>query len=168
MTLWLVGMMGSGKSAAGVLAAERLGIPFIDTDHVVEDSTGMSVAELWAQKGETKFREHERHAVEKVSDFGGLIATGGGVVLDPGNRQVMRETGRVIWLQSSPSVLARRLENVSDRPAINQSVLDREVFLKDLLEEREDLYRDASDTVIDTTDVDVDAVASVIEAIWNG
>ena len=165
MTMWLVGMMGSGKSSAGRLAASSLDVEFSDTDVVVAERMGCSVAQLWDEVGEAAFRELEKVATAYLANREGIVATGGGVVLDADNRQILRESGRVVWLRASPSVLSGRIKSNTDRPLMPGS--GRVEALDAFLGERSAFYAEVSDHQIDTEDKDVVEVAHEIEAVWN-
>ncbi|MFZ5823838.1 MAG: shikimate kinase [Bacillota bacterium] len=109
MNIVLIGLMGSGKSAVGRLLAERLGRPFVDTDELVVQQTGRSIADLFATEGEAAFREREAAVIAQVTAHDGqVIATGGGAVLRPENREALRRTGLVIWLDAPPEALYQR------------------------------------------------------------
>jgi shikimate kinase len=97
--MWLVGMVGSGKSTVGTAAAQILGVPFFDTDSMVEASAGRGIPEPWGSDGEREFRDLERVAVSSVPKGRCIAAAGGGAVIDPLNRQRM-SGDRVIWLQT--------------------------------------------------------------------
>ena len=89
--VWLIGMMGSGKSTVGRLVADRLGRPFYDTDELIEQAGDASIPEIFAEEGESGFRERERWTVEDVASRPpGIVATGGGIILDPANIKTMR------------------------------------------------------------------------------
>ncbi len=166
MTLWLVGMMGSGKTTSGELAASRLGVPFRDTDEVVAERMGCSVAQLWGKFGEATFRDMEKVALSKLAGSEGIVATGGGVVLDEDNRRILSESQRVVWLEASPTVLEMRLDSTVDRPGLVSSEIRTVDFLSELLDERLPLYTEVASHRISTDSIDADAVAKEIEDIW--
>ncbi len=166
MTLWLIGMMGSGKTTSGELAASRLGVPFRDTDEVVAERMGCSVAQLWGTLGEATFRDMEKVALSKLAGSEGIVATGGGVVLDEGNRRILSESQRVVWLEASPTVLEMRLDSTGDRPGLVSSEIRTVDFLSELLDERLPLYTEVASHRISTDSIDADAVAKEIEDIW--
>ena len=109
--LVLVGMMGAGKTTVGRRCATRLGRGFVDTDDLVESTTGMRVAEIFETQGEPAFRELERVAVADAcaSPEPLVIACGGGAVLDPDSRRALRDAGLVVWLRAAPEVLSGRV-----------------------------------------------------------
>ena len=98
MTLWLVGMMGSGKTSAGQRAAELAGARFIDLDSEIERTVNMPISEVWSSRGEAEFRVLERQAVTDVAGEAAIVSTGGGAVLDERSRDLMKSTGKVVWL----------------------------------------------------------------------
>lgn len=166
MTMWLVGMMGSGKSAAGRLAASRLGVAFADTDELVAEAAGLLIQELWEEEGEAGFREQERGVVKALAGFDGIVATGGGLVLDEGNRAVIGE-GTVVWLKADTRVLAERLgPSAAHRPLLSGGATPAETLTR-ILEERDALYRMVADHEIDTSGSDVESTARRIEGLWS-
>ncbi len=157
--------MAAGKSTAGREAASRVGAGFADTDALVEERAGCSVAELWGQRGEAAFREFEAAVVQEVA--GGppaVIATGGGVVLDPRNIQAMRASGVVVWLEGPPGELAQRAGG--GRPLLEG--VDAESRLRELLEIRTPLYEVAAHHRIDTTGRTPADVAADVAGYWPG
>ncbi len=113
--VWLIGMMGSGKTTVGAILAERMGRPLIDTDVAVMEETGRTIPELF-DDSEELFRSAEAHAIVLASESDpAVIATGGGAVLDEANLAVMRMTGTVVLLEATSEELERRLNGVSDQ-----------------------------------------------------
>ena len=155
--VWLVGVMGAGKTSAGRLAAAALGMPFRDTDAMVEEEADASIASIWRVQGEARFRELESAAVAQAAQGEGLVATGGGVVLSEGNRALMR--GTVIWLAARPETLARRIGS-DGRPLLEgAAVADR---MKRIIEERAPFYEKVATHVLATDEMDVTQVADEI------
>jgi shikimate kinase len=165
MTLWLVGMMGSGKTTAGGRAAARLGVRFVDVDEEIASDSGQSVPELWAERGEQAFREMEAAAIERVAGDRAIVSTGGGAVLDPASRARMKATGTVVWLRVLPDVAAARLDSNRGRPLLDDDP-DPGARVAALLQERASAYEDAADYDIDTSELSVEEVAMRIEALW--
>jgi len=161
--LYLTGNMGSGKTTVGRLAAQRLGAPFYDLDQRIEQATGRTIAELFAQYGEEAFRQLERKALaETLFLWDGIVATGGGVVLDELNRKAMRLLGWVIYLRASPETLWQRLQHATDRPLLRtESPYET---LQAIVQAREPLYQEA-DWVIDTDALSPEEVAEEIVRI---
>jgi len=145
--LWLVGMMGSGKSTIGRIAADRLGVPFLDTDETVVARLGSSIPAVWAEWGEEGFRRFESEELTKAAMSGPcVVATGGGAVIEPDNVTLMRRTGTVVWLAARPEVLAERLQDGTGRPLLASNPLDE---LRRILSEREPLYRSAAHHILE-------------------
>lgn len=162
----LVGLSGSGKSSVAPLLASRLGYgAAVDLDRVVEQMFSRPVAQIFAEEGETRFREFESDALaEALSGPPTVIATGGGSVLDRSNRARLRDPGVfVVWLKGSPSRLAERLTDTTEaRPLLSG---DPVFALQRLAEERDALYQEVADAVIDVDGLDVRSVVDEIERI---
>jgi shikimate kinase len=160
--LVLVGMMGSGKTSVGRLAAERLHRPFVDTDALIEARTGRTVRQIFVEDGEAAFRDAEVDALADslASAEPSVIAAAGGVVLRPENRAALkRARARVIWLCADPELLAERARSGGHRPLLDA---DPEGMLRTMWAERESLYRDAADAIVR---VDGRTVYEVVEAV---
>lgn len=168
MRLWLIGMMGSGKTTAGQEAADSLGVTFVDTDDEVEKLYGGNISAIWADGGDEMFRSLETEAVcAAAKHVEAIIATGGGAVLKVENRQAMAEGGEIVWLSAgSEAILSRLGDSSSDRPLLTGSEhpADR---LETLLDARRNSYRKLADHVIETDTLTVDEVANKISALWN-
>jgi shikimate kinase len=146
--LWLVGMMGSGKTTVGRVVAARADRPFRDVDLIVAERLGTSIPELWQRDGEDTFRALESAIIEELAAAdNAIISTGGGAILREGNRNAMRRTGTVVWLQAPAPVLARRVGGSLDRPVLGGGGEDR---LRELLDERIDAYAAASHHTVST------------------
>jgi len=142
--IYLVGMMGVGKSTVGVRLAERLGRVFIDTDQRVEEKAGRPIAEIFAAVGEAGFRKLEAEVVLASGMDGAVIALGGGAVAQPGAIDRLLESGVVIYLEADPTVLVDRIGDLESRPLL--AGLDRAARVEKLsclLEERGPFYRRA-------------------------
>ena len=164
--MWLIGMMGSGKTTAGRAAAEDLGVQFADTDEFVADRMGCSVAQLWGSIGEAAFRDLERVAVSTLSEVDGIVATGGGVVLDDTNRQVLASSEKVIWLEASPETLSQRIESANTRPLLIETDQPYETELGVLLADRSILYKEVATHRIETDGIDAGVIVNMIEKVW--
>jgi len=164
----LIGFMGTGKTAVGRALAARLGLAFVDTDALVEERAGRSVARIFAEDGEEVFRRLESEAVASAGDRAGtVIATGGGVVLRPENMARLRQRGMVVALRAAPAAILARVGAGSARPLLGANPEER---VRRLLVERGPLYEDA-DLVVDTSDLSTDEIARCIEAFamtWKG
>ncbi len=149
MRLALVGLPGCGKSTLGRQLARRLGLPFIDADAEIESRIGMPIRQYFEMEGEAAFREIETQAVEELcrrDEF--VLATGGGAVLKPQNREVLSRCCTVVYLRASPEDLWRRLRHDTKRPLLQ--VQDGLARLQKLAHEREPLYSEVADFVIET------------------
>jgi len=147
--IFLVGMMGAGKTTLGKSLAQRLGVAFIDLDRVLVDRTGVPVATIFEIEGEQGFRKRESLALaEAAAGDGCVIATGGGAILAEENRRVMRDNGTVVYLRARLESLWERTRHDSSRPLLKTP--DPRGTLERLLGERDPLYREAAHVIVDT------------------
>jgi shikimate kinase len=157
----LFGFMGVGKTTVGRLLAPRLGYRFIDSDTEAEREMGMKVSEAFTLLGEPEFRAAERRVITRLSRSNGqVIALGGGAVLDPGNVEALRRTGRMILLTASPEEISLRTRGDSSRPLLAGG--DKLSRIRALVEERRERYIAAADMVVDTNGVPPIRVAEAI------
>ena len=166
-SLYLVGMMGSGKTSTGRPLAERLGYGFVDADAVIEQAAGCSIPEIFERDGEAGFRSLESQVLNAISQRHSLVvATGGGVVTQPENWGVLH-SGIVIWLDVVPDQLMQRLKADSTvRPLLQTA--DPEADLKALLNKRQPLYAEADLTVVindETPDVVADGILQLLPSL---
>lgn len=160
----LVGPMGSGKSHVGRLLAARLALDFADADARIEADAGMPIPAIFAAEGEAGFRVREsRVLADMLAQDGQVIATGGGAVLEAGNRVAMRAAARVIYLQVEPAEQLRRLASDTGRPLL--AVPDRAQRLADLQALREPLYREVADLVFATGMLAPETVAETLATL---
>ena len=144
-------MPGSGKSTVGRYVARHLGLPFIDTDHLIEQRIGCSIRDYFETQGEPAFRDIEQAVIYEVTQLPGhVVATGGGAVLREVNRQVLHSRTTVVYLRSTPEDLARRLRHDTRRPLLQQGGADPLRRLRSLFQERDPLYRRTAHFVIET------------------
>lgn len=146
--IYLVGLMGAGKTTIGRVLARRMGWRFVDSDHEIVSRTGVSIPTIFEIEGEDGFRRRERQVVAELSTETNLvIATGGGVVLAPENRDCLARNGMVVFLDVSPRQLYERTRHDKNRPLLQvENPLQR---LQALHDERAPLYREVADVVID-------------------
>ena len=148
-SLALVGMPGSGKSTVGRHLARRLGLPFFDSDHVIEERLGCSIREFFEREGEPAFRDVEEEVIASLSaGAGGVLATGGGAVLREANRSRLRQAGHVVYLRSTPEEIVRRVRHDTQRPLLQGG--DPLGRLRTLYAERDPLYRETAHFIIET------------------
>lgn len=161
--LFLVGMMGAGKTTVGRQLAKRLGKSFHDSDREIEARTGVGVAVIFDIEGEAGFRKREAEVIEQVTALDDIVlATGGGAVLDPRNRDYLRSRGFVVYLHAPPPVLFLRTRGDRARPLLHG--VDPRERLERIYAERDPLYREVADMVVDTGRQSVSAlIAQVLE-----
>ncbi len=163
MIVALVGMPGCGKSTVGRQLARQLGTDFVDTDTELERRLGMPVRSFFEAHGEEAFRREEEAVVEEVTRLpAGVVATGGGAVLRPANREALRARTRTFYLRATPEELFRRLRHDTRRPLLQ--VADPQARLRELYRERDPLYRRVAHFVIETPRPSVAAMLSMILA----
>ena len=158
----LVGMPGSGKSTVGRQLARRLGLPFVDLDQRLEQRLGTSIRDYFDQHGEAAFRDHEAALLaELAAQPGGMVlSTGGGAVLRPENRQVLRDFGNVLYLRASPEEIFKRVKHDRTRPLLQvNNPLQK---LRELYAQRDALYREAATYVIETGRPTVQTLVNMI------
>ena len=165
-SVYLIGMMGSGKTSTGRPLAERLGYGFVDADAVIEQAAGCSIAEMFQRDGEPEFRALEKQVLNSISQRHSLVvATGGGVVTQRENWGVLH-TGIVIWLDVVQEQLLKRLQtDKTVRPLLQTA--DPETALNELLAERKGLYAEADLTVV-INDEPPEAIADGIVQLLPG
>ena len=166
-SLYLVGMMGSGKTSTGRPLAERLGYGFVDADAVIEQAAGCSIPEIFERDGEAGFRSLESQVLSAISQRHSLVvATGGGVVTQPENWGLLH-SGIVIWLDVVPEQLLQRLKADSTvRPLLQTA--DPEAALNALLNERRSLYAEADLTVVindETPETVADGILQLVPSL---
>lgn len=161
MIVSLVGMPGSGKSTVGRHLARQLGLRFVDSDTEIERSLGGSIRDYFAAHGEDAFRELEQRTIDELTRQPGcVLATGGGAVLRPANREALHARTQVFYLRSTPEELFRRLRHDSTRPLLQ--VADPQRKLRELFRDRDPLYRRCAHFVIETTRPSVPALIGMV------
>lgn len=149
----LIGLMGSGKTTVGSKVAQMVGFQFVDTDHLIVETAGMSIPEIFAAEGEAHFRLRESAALRSlIGKRGCVIATGGGIVTQPRNLSILRHLGYIVWLEADPERLARRTSQNSNRPLLAGEE-DPKLKLERLLNERKPLYKSVADLRIQTAEL---------------
>jgi shikimate kinase len=147
--IFLIGLMGAGKSTVGKVLAKKLGRRFLDADHVIEDRCGVKIPVIFEMEGEEGFRKREAQAIRDItSEQDIILATGGGAVLLPENRDVLKNRGTVIYLHANPIELWYRTKGGEGRPLLQNG--DAKKILENLYTVRDPLYREIADHVIET------------------
>ena len=160
----LVGLMGAGKTRVGRRLAEKLGLPFLDTDQEIEAETGKMIAELFAQIGEPAFRDGERRMIARLLQGPAkIVATGGGAFMDPRTRDTIRERGLSVWLRADLDTLVARTARSQKRPLLQG--VDRPAKLAELMALRYPTYAEAHLTVDSLHGPVEHTVDSVLEAL---
>ncbi|MFH1201861.1 MAG: shikimate kinase [Candidatus Omnitrophota bacterium] len=158
--IYLIGFMGTGKTAVGKALAKRLNLKFLDLDSLIEEKEGLKITEIFSQKGEPYFRKVEKGVVKEISQKSGLVVgCGGGVVLDNENLDNLKKTGIIVCLKASPRVILSRTKDTRYRPLLD--VLDPKAKIAELLNLREPFYAKA-DYQIDTSSLTIDEVVANI------
>jgi shikimate kinase/3-dehydroquinate synthase len=159
--IFLVGLMGAGKTTIGRQLARRLGMAFIDSDHEIEARTGASIPWIFEIEGEPSFRRREADVIRDLTGQRGIVlATGGGAVLDPSSRALLAERGTVVYLRASVGSILQRTSHDKNRPLLQTA--DPRRKLEDLTAQREPLYREIADLVIDTGRPNVQSMVQTI------
>ncbi len=146
-SLVLVGLMGAGKSSVGKRLAARLGLPFFDADTEIEKAAGASIPDIFAEHGETAFRDGERRVIARLLEQSPIVlATGGGAFMNEETRARIRERALSVWLKAELDVLVRRCARRSNRPLLLQG--DPRSVLAGLMAQRYPVYAEADITVL--------------------
>ena len=165
--LFLVGLMGAGKTTVGRLLARKLGKRFIDSDHEIEARTGASIPWIFEIEGEASFRRREAEVIrELTSQTGIILATGGGAILNPETRQYLKSRGTVIYLRASVNSILQRTSHDKNRPLLQTA--DPRKKIEELAHQREPLYTEVADIVVDTgrTNVQVLVQSVLLQLGW--
>ncbi len=161
-TIWLVGMMGAGKTTIGPLLAKRLGCAYVDSDCEVEKDCGVSLVELFRTQGEEIFRRHECAVIARLSGLPLVVALGGGAIAQPGAGTQLAETGRIVYLRTRPETLNARLAGGGERPLLaGCAPEERLARLRVLLADREPYYA-AAHVIVDTDERSAEEVVEQI------
>jgi shikimate kinase len=156
--------MGAGKTTIGRLLAKQLGRRFYDSDKVIEERTGATIALIFELEMEEGFRKREKAVIDELTQYQDIIlATGGGVVLDPENREHLSSRGHVIYLKAPIDFLLQRTARDNNRPLLHTD--DPRRKLQEIMDARDPLYREIADTIIETDSCPVKQVVTKILSI---
>jgi shikimate kinase len=160
--IFLVGLMGAGKTSVGKLLARRLGKAFHDCDQEIERATGVKIPIIFEIEGEAGFRAREARMLEELAARRDIVlATGGGAVLSAANRRLLAENGVVVYLRASAPELWGRTRHDKNRPLLKTA--DPQARLEQLFAERDPLYREVADIIVDTGNQSVGNLAHRLE-----
>ncbi len=160
--LFLVGPMGAGKSAVGRQLARLLHLEFVDSDDEIETRTGVDIPVIFEKEGEEGFRKREVKIIDELSQREGVVlATGGGAIADAESRNRLGARGFVVYLHTSVKQQLERTRSGRERPLLEND--NREKVLQDLMDERDPLYRQISDLIVETDGRRVQTVAREIQ-----
>jgi shikimate kinase len=150
--LVLIGFMGTGKSAVGKRVARSLGFSFLDTDVLIEQMSGKTIARIFEEEGEDYFRQWEAEALRRsVRIQNAVIATGGGIVTREENRRLLTRAGHVVWMKTDPEIILERVSRRRIRPLL-RTENPRETIAR-LLKQRTEWYRQSADEIVDTSNL---------------
>ncbi|MGD8926504.1 MAG: shikimate kinase AroK [Thioalkalispiraceae bacterium] len=161
-SIFLVGPMGVGKTTIGRQLAKLLGYEFLDSDHEIEAKTGATIAWIFDVEGETGFRQREQAMIDDLTRRRGIVlATGGGAVINPENREALKQRGLVVYLKADVDELIKRTSHDKNRPLL-QTENPRQK-LEALIREREPWYLEVADLVFDTQRKNSTASANILQ-----
>jgi len=161
-SIFLVGLMGAGKTSVGKVLARRLGKTFYDCDHEIERVTGVKVSVIFDIEGEAGFRARETKVLAELVERRDIVlATGGGAVLSADNRKLLAGHGVVVYLRATAADLWARTRHDKNRPLLRTA--DPLARLRELFDERDPLYRSAADIIVDTGDQSLASLAHKLE-----
>jgi shikimate kinase len=167
----LIGYRGTGKSAVGKRLADKLRMPFYDTDELVERDAGRSIRDMVEEKGWAYFRKRECEIVRKLALLQrGVVATGGGVVLDQGNCDILKKHGLLIWLRADVMTMVERMREDATSKERRPSFLHDDAFreTEDVLKQRIPIYRGLADFSLDTKGKNIDEIVNAVCEFTSG
>lgn len=158
----LIGFMGCGKTSIGIRLSYRLRRTLIDTDKMIERQQQMSISEIFSRLGEEEFRQMETRCLEQLAGqtSAQIISVGGGLPVREENRRLLKQLGTVVYLRVTPETVCKRLAGDTTRPLLQGE--DPEGKVRSLMAERKACYEAAADVILDTDDMDFDAVLEAI------
>ena len=170
MNLYLIGYRGSGKSTVAPLVAKLLDLTSVDTDQLIEETSGTSIAEIFASQGEPGFRQLESEALRKFSKAAHLvISLGGGAPVAEANRKWMEQNGKTVWLTAKPELLWQRISSDVSSPVGRPALTDHDGLteVRQLVTERNPVYMECADYTIEVASMSPEQIAAEIACWWN-
>ena len=162
--IYLVGLMGSGKTTLGKILSKKLDKIFYDSDQVIEEKLGVDVPMIFGYEGEAGFREREKDILNKLVGIQNIVlATGGGIILSKSNRDLLAKNGIVIYLKSNQKDLILRMKNDKTRPLLKNGNIEE--IIKKLYKEREPLYEEIADFEIMTKNKRIHEIVNEIISV---
>ncbi|MDD5319116.1 MAG: shikimate kinase AroK [Methylococcales bacterium] len=159
--IYLVGLMGAGKTTIGRQLAKSLSVPFYDSDKAIEESTGVDIPTIFEFEGEEGFRDREQKMIQQLTQLEGIVlATGGGTILREENRRLLKETGFVVYLQCSVERIQERTRRDTQRPLLKTD--NPRERIESLFKQRQPLYLSCADLIVDTGVMQSKAVVNQI------
>ena len=160
MRIFLIGMMGSGKSSIGELLSKSLNLKFVDVDQVIQKEEGQTINGIFKKKGETYFREIESITLKKIKDSA-IVSCGGGIIKKENNRKFLKKSGITFYLKAKVETLEKRLINDKERPLIDKSDLKKS--LEKIYYERKNLYKNCANFTIQTDETSLSDICDLIK-----
>ena len=160
MRIFLIGMMGSGKSSVGELLSKSLDLKFIDVDKVIQKEEGDTISDIFKKKGEAYFREIESITLKKIKDYA-IVSCGGGIIKKENNRKFLKKSGITFYLKAKVETLEKRLINDKERPLIDESDLKKS--LEKIYYERKNLYKNCANFTIQTDETSLSDICDLIK-----
>jgi len=156
-----IGFMGSGKSTIGHALAEKINMPWIDTDEYIEKKLGMKISTIFSLHGEKYFRDLEKNTIKEIiKQKPSVISCGGGVVLQKENIVNLKKNGKIIWLKANPSTIYERIKKDVSRPLLQGNMTEE--YISEMLRKRMHYYKEASDYEIDTKNEEIEDIMTKI------
>lgn len=169
MNLYLIGYRGSGKTTVAAELSSLLSLPWVDADQKLVETAGKTIAQIFAEIGEPGFRDLESQTLKTLASKGEqIVALGGGVILRPENREILKQTGKTVWLTAPPEVLAERIQQDAATKANRPSLTSQGVLgeIQTVLQQRLPLYKEAADWSIAVDQYSPPEVARQIAQWW--
>ncbi len=163
--IFLIGFMGAGKSTIAKVLQRELGMELVEMDERIVKEQGMSINDIFAQKGEDGFRDIESQLVIDIGkNKNSIVSCGGGVVVRPQNVENMKKSGKIVFLTATPETILKRVKNGKDRPLLNGHM--NVEYISELMEKRRQMYEDAADVKVSTDGKTVGEICTeIIQAI---